>query len=267
MARRICFFIGYLYGIITAYFSRGPCNEITHEQFEHMSTEAKLDLKATVNLPETSFPLKGNLAQNEPKRLQKWEEMDLYARLKEARLGRPSFVLHDGPPYANGNIHIGTALNKTLKDFVIKSRSMMGNWAPYIPGWDCHGLPIELKVEEELKKSKVDLDRLTIRKAARAHAEKFVKLQRDDFKRLGILGDWNDPYLTMDPSYQANIVRAFAKFVERGAVYKGSRPVHWCISCVTSLAEAEVEYEDHTSYSVYVKFAFPDAEKLDAALA
>ncbi len=231
-----------------------------------MSTEAKLDLKATVNLPDTPFPLKGNLAQNEPARLQKWEAMDLYALLEKARAGRPLFVLHDGPPYANGNIHIGHALNKTLKDFVVKSRSMMGYWSPYVPGWDCHGLPIEIKVEEELKKNKIELDRLTVRKAARAHAEKYVKLQAEDFKRLGILGEWGDPYQTMNPTYQANIVRAFGKFVERGVVYKGSRPVHWCISCVTSLAEAEVEYEDHASYSVYVKFPFTDAAKLDPAL-
>lgn len=232
-----------------------------------MSSEAKLDLKATVNLPDTPFPLKGNLAQNEPLRLQKWEAMDLYARIKEARAGKPLFVLHDGPPYANGNIHIGTALNKILKDFVVKSRSMMGHWAPYIPGWDCHGLPIEIKVEEELKKNKQDLDRLAIRKAARVYANKFVGLQREDFKRLGVLGEWEAPYITMAPAYQANIVRAFGKFVDRGAVYKGLRPVHWCISCVTSLAEAEVEYNDHTSYSVYVKFPFPDAPKVDAALA
>jgi isoleucyl-tRNA synthetase len=232
-----------------------------------MSTEAKLDLKATVNLPETPFPLKGNLAQNEPVRLQKWEEMDLYERLKEARAGLPLFVLHDGPPYANGNIHIGHALNKTLKDFVVKSRSMMGHWSPYVPGWDCHGLPIEIKVEEELKKKKVELDRLAIRKAAREYAGKYVKSQGEEFKRLGILGEWGDPYLTMNPAYQANIVRAFGEFVGRGAVYKGMRPVHWCINCVTSLAEAEVEYEDHSSYSVYVKFPFLDAEKLDPALA
>jgi isoleucyl-tRNA synthetase len=233
-----------------------------------MATEATtLDLKTTVNLPKTDFPLKGNLAQNEPLRLQKWEALDLYEKLREVRAGKPLFVLHDGPPYANGNIHIGTALNKILKDFVVKSRSMMGFWAPYIPGWDCHGLPIEIKVEEELKKNKQELDRLTIRKAARAYANKYVGLQREDFKRLGVFGEWEDPYITMAPKYQANIVRAFGKFVERGAVYKGSRPVHWCISCVTSLAEAEVEYADHTSYSVYVKFAFPDAEKVDPKLA
>ncbi|MBI1764128.1 MAG: isoleucine--tRNA ligase [Acidobacteria bacterium] len=233
-----------------------------------MATEATtLDLKTTVNLPKTDFPLKGNLAQNEPLRLQKWEALGLYEKLREARAGQPLFVLHDGPPYANGNIHIGTALNKILKDFVVKSRSMMGYWAPYIPGWDCHGLPIEIKVEEELKKNKQELDRLTIRKAARVYADKYVGLQREDFKRLGVFGEWEDPYITMAPRYQANIVRAFGKFVERGAVYKGSRPVHWCISCVTSLAEAEVEYADHTSYSVYVKFAFPDAAKVDQALA
>ena len=226
-----------------------------------------MDYKATLNLPKTDFPMKANLPQREPEMLAWWAQEKLYEQIQAAGQGRPRYVLHDGPPYANGNIHIGHALNKTLKDFVIKSRSMMGYWTPYVPGWDCHGLPIEIKVEEELKKNKVELDRLTIRKAARAHAEKFVKLQGEDFKRLGILGEWNDPYVTMNPTYQANIVRAFGKFVERGAVYKGSRPVHWCISCVTSLAEAEVEYEDHASYSIYVKFAFPDAGKLDAALA
>jgi isoleucyl-tRNA synthetase len=229
-----------------------------------MATEEKaFDLKKTVNLPKTDFPLKGNLAQNEPLRLQKWNALDIYAKLREARQGAPLFVLHDGPPYANGNIHIGTALNKTLKDFVIKSRSMMGYWTPYIPGWDCHGLPIEIKVEEQLKDK---TDRMAVRKAARAHAEKYVKLQAEDFKRLGIFGDWDDPYLTMAPSYQANIVRAFGKFVERGAVYKGLRPVHWCISCQTALAEAEVEYEPHTSHSIYVKFPFPEAAQLDATL-
>jgi isoleucyl-tRNA synthetase len=233
-----------------------------------MATEATtLDLKTTVNLPKTAFPQKGNLAQSEPQRLAKWEAMNIYEQLREARQGCPSFVLHDGPPYANGNIHIGTALNKILKDFVVKSRSMMGYWSPYIPGWDCHGLPIEIKVEEELKKNKQELDRLAIRKAARAYAAKYVGLQREDFKRLGVFGEWDDPYITMAPSYQANIVRAFGKFVERGAVYKGARPVHWCVSCVTSLAEAEVEYSDHTSYSIYVKFPLPDAAQLDPALA
>jgi isoleucyl-tRNA synthetase len=232
-----------------------------------METEAKFDLKTTVNLPETSFPLKGNLAQNEPARLKKWEAMDVYERLREVRQGKPLYVLHDGPPYANGRIHLGTALNKILKDFCVKSRSMMGYWAPYIPGWDCHGLPIEIQVDKALGAKKNQMSKLEIRRAARKHAEKFLDLQREDFKRLGIFGEWDDPYMTMDPKYQATIIRVFGKFVEKGSIYKGLRPVHWCISCQTALAEAEVEYEDHTSPSVYVKFPFPDAAKADASLA
>lgn len=225
-----------------------------------------VDLKTTVNLPKTDFPLKGNLAQNEPLRLQKWDAMNIYERLREAREGKPLFVLHDGPPYANGNLHVGHALNKTLKDFVIKSRSMLGYWTPYIPGWDCHGLPIENEVEKKLKGEMETMSTLEIRKAARVHADHFVKAQCEGFKRFGIFGEWDNPYVTMHPAYQANIVRAFGKFVEKGAVYKGLRPVHWCISCQTALAEAEVEYKDHTSYSVYVKFPFPDAAKVDRAL-
>jgi isoleucyl-tRNA synthetase len=226
-----------------------------------------VDLKTTVNLPKTDFPLKGNLAQNEPVRLQKWEDMNLYEMLREARKDKPLFVLHDGPPYANGNLHVGHALNKTLKDFVIKSRSMLGYWTPYIPGWDCHGLPIENAVEKKLKEGIETMSTIEIRKAARAHADHFVKAQCEGFKRFGIFGEWDNPYVTMHPSYQANIVRAFGKFVEKDAVYKGLRPVHWCISCQTALAEAEVEYQDHTSFSVYVKFPFTDAAKVDAALA
>ena len=232
-----------------------------------MTTETRLDLKTTVNLPETPFPLKGNLSQNEPLRLKRWEDLKLYELLRAARAGKPLYVLHDGPPYANGRIHLGTVLNKVLKDFCIKSRSMMGYWTPYVPGWDCHGLPIEIKVEEALNAKKQELPVIEIRRAARAYAEKFVGLQREDFKRLGILGEWDHPYLTMSYKYQAEIVRVFGKFVEEGSVYKGMRPVHWCISCQTALAEAEVEYGDHTSYSVYVKFPFPDAAKLDPALA
>jgi isoleucyl-tRNA synthetase len=231
-----------------------------------METEAKVDLKATLNLPETPFPLQGKLAQNEPLRLKKWEAMDVYERLREARAGRALYVLHDGPPYANGRIHLGTALNKILKDFCIKSRSMMGHWTPYIPGWDCHGLPIEIQVDKELGAKKGQMSKLEIRRAARKHAEKFLELQRQDFKRLGIFGEWKTPYMTMDPKYQATIVRVFGKFVEEGSIYKGLRPVHWCIKDQTALAEAEVEYEDHTSPSVYVKFPFPDAAKVDASL-
>jgi len=231
-----------------------------------METEAKVDLKATLNLPETPFPLQGKLAQNEPLRLKKWEAMDVYQRLREARAGRALYVLHDGPPYANGRIHLGTALNKILKDFCIKSRSMMGHWTPYIPGWDCHGLPIEIQVDKELGAKKGQMSKLEIRRAARKHAEKFLELQRQDFKRLGIFGEWENPYMTMDPKYQATIVRVFGKFVEEGSIYKGLRPVHWCIKDQTALAEAEVEYEDHTSPSVYVKFPFPDAAKVNASL-
>ncbi|MDQ3012524.1 MAG: class I tRNA ligase family protein, partial [Acidobacteriota bacterium] len=232
-----------------------------------MSTEAKLDLKSTVNLPNTQFAQKGNLPQNEPIRLQKWEAMKLYERLQKERADAPLYVLHDGPPYANGRIHVGHVLNKVLKDFCVKSRSMMGYRAPYIPGWDCHGLPIEIKVEEALGSKKHEMPAIEIRRAARKHAEKFIALQAADFKRLGIFGEWDRPYLTMNFKYQADIVRTFGKFVEKGSVYKGSRPVHWCISCMTSLAEAEIEYKDHTSYSVYVKFPFPDAAKVDPQLA
>ncbi|HKQ78402.1 MAG TPA: isoleucine--tRNA ligase [Blastocatellia bacterium] len=231
-----------------------------------METEAKVDLKTTLKLPETPFPLKGNLAQNEPIRLKKWEEMDLYERLREVRAGQPLFVLHDGPPYANGLIHLGHVLNKVLKDFCVKSRSMMGYWTPYIPGWDCHGLPIEIQVDKALGAKKGEMSKLEIRRAARKHAEKFLALQREDFKRLGIFGEWENPYMTMDPKYQATIVRVFGKFVEEGSIYKGLRPVHWCISDQTALAEAEVEYKDHTSPSVYVKFPFPEAAKADPAL-
>jgi isoleucyl-tRNA synthetase len=231
-----------------------------------METEEKVDLKTTINLPETSFPLKGNLAQNEPARLKKWEEINVYERLREVRSGKPLYVLHDGPPYANGRIHLGHVLNKVLKDFCVKSRSMMGHWAPYIPGWDCHGLPIEIQVDKDLGAKKSEMSKLDIRRAARKHAEKFLSLQREDFIRLGILGEWDNPYMTMDPKYQATIVRVFGKFVEEGSIYKGLRPVHWCISDQTALAEAEVEYKDHTSPSVYVKFPFPDAAKVDPAL-
>ncbi len=232
-----------------------------------MTTESTTDLKATVNLPKTDFAQKANLPTSEPRRLERWAGMDLYARLREARAGRPLYVLHDGPPYANGRIHLGHVLNKVLKDFCVRSRSMMGYWAPYVPGWDCHGLPIEIKVEEELGGRKQDMPTIEIRRAARRHAEKFLALQREDFKRLGILGEWENPYQTMNYHYQAQIVRVFGKFVEKGSVYKGMRPVHWCISCQTALAEAEVEYREHTSYSVYVPFPFPDAAKVDPALA
>ncbi len=212
------------------------------------------DWKDTLNLPRTEFPMKANLPATEPAAIAQWDADGLYAQLRAARAGRPRFVLHDGPPYANGQIHIGHALNKVLKDMIVKSRSMSGFDAPYVPGWDCHGLPIELNVERELGAAAKDRSPAEFRRACRAYAEKFVGLQRDDFKRLGILGDWDAPYLTMAPAYQAQIVRSLGTFVSRGLVYKGKKPVHWCLRDRTALAEAEVEYEPHTSPSIYVEF-------------
>ena len=198
--------------------------------------------------------MKANLPVTEPAALQRWEAMDLYARIRERRAGAPKFVLHDGPPYANGQIHLGTALNKILKDFVVKSRTMAGYDSPYVPGYDCHGLPIELKVDRELGAKKRDMSAADFRRACRAYAERFIGVMTDEFKRLGIFGDWDHPYLTMNFRYQAAIARALGRFVDQGLVYKGKKPVHWCIHCRTALAEAEVEYEGHTSPSIYVEF-------------
>ena len=210
--------------------------------------------KETVNLPRTDFPMKANLPTSEPDTLARWAAMDLYGKIRARRAGAPKFVLHDGPPYANGNIHMGTALNKILKEFVVKSRSMAGFDAPYVVGYDCHGLPIELKVDRELGPKKRDMSVADFCRACRAYAERFVGTMSAQFQRLGILGTWDDPYLTMNFKYQAAIARAFGRFVEQGLVYKGKKPVHWCIHCRTALAEAEVEYEDHTSPSIYVEF-------------
>jgi isoleucyl-tRNA synthetase len=212
------------------------------------------DWKDTLNLPRTEFPMKANLPATEPAAIAHWDAVGLYAQLRAASAGRPRFVLHDGPPYANGQIHIGHALNKILKDMIIRSRTMSGYDAPYVPGWDCHGLPIELNVERELGAAAKDRSPVEFRRACRAYADKYVGLQREDFKRLGILGDWDHPYLTMKPDYQAQIVRALGTFVSRGLVYKGKKPVHWCLRDRTALAEAEVEYEPHTSPSIYVEF-------------
>jgi isoleucyl-tRNA synthetase len=212
------------------------------------------DWKDTLNLPRTEFPMKANLPAAEPVAIRQWEQDDLYGRIRKSRKGHPKFVLHDGPPYANGQIHIGHAMNKVLKDIIVKSRTMAGFDAPYVPGWDCHGLPIELNVEKELGPAAKDRSPVEFRRACRAYAEKFVDAQREDFKRLGILGNWENPYLTMTPAYQAQIVRALGQFVSRGLVYKGKKPVHWCLRDRTALAEAEVEYEPHTSPSIYVEF-------------
>ena len=199
--------------------------------------------KDTLNLPRTTFPMKASLQTAEPETIAWWEQMDLYGRIRAARAGRPKFVLHDGPPYANGQIHLGTALNKILKDLVVKSRSMAGFDAPYVPGYDCHGLPIELKVDRELGPKKREMSLADIRRACRAYANRFIGVMTDEFKRLAIQGDWANPYLTMNFRYQAAIARALGRFVDRDLVYKGKKPVHWCIHCRTALAEAEVEYE------------------------
>jgi isoleucyl-tRNA synthetase len=212
------------------------------------------DWKHSLNLPQTDFPMKASLATAEPEALARWQAMRLYDRIQERRQGRPLFVLHDGPPYANGRIHLGTAMNKILKDFVVKSRSMMGFHAPYVLGYDCHGLPSELKVDRELGAKKRDMSVADFRRACRAYATRFIDVMSVEFQRLAVFGDWDHLYLTMDFKYQAAIARALGKFVEKGLVYKGKKPVHWCIHCRTALAEAEVEYEDHTSPSIYVEF-------------
>jgi isoleucyl-tRNA synthetase len=227
-----------------------------------------VDLKKTVNLPKTDFPMKANLPAAEPKMLAHWEETRLYERIREARAGRTQYVLHDGPPYANGNIHLGTAFNKILKDFIVKSKSMAGFDAPYIPGWDCHGLPIEIKVDGELGKRKASMTTAAVRAECRAYAAKFVDIHRSEFKRLGIFGRWDDPYLTMSAEYESVIAQAFVDFLQGGYVYKGLKPVHWCIHDRTALAEAEVEYENHTSSTIYVRFRMAsDPGLLDPALA
>ena len=226
-----------------------------------------LDLKNTVNLPKTDFPMKANLPSAEPKMLEKWAEANLYARIREVSAGRPRYVLHDGPPYANGNIHLGHAFNKTLKDFIVKSKTMAGFDSPYVPGWDCHGLPIEIKVDTQLGARKRDMTPAQIRRACREYAQKFVDLQKKDFIRLGVFADWDRPYLTMSPEYQAVIARAFVDFLDKGYVYKGLKPVNWCMSCRTALAEAEVEYENHSSTSIWVRFAMTsDPAAVDPAL-
>ncbi|HTA29190.1 MAG TPA: class I tRNA ligase family protein, partial [Candidatus Cybelea sp.] len=244
--------------------------------------------KDTLNLPRTDFAMKAGLTESEPKRLQQWETRKLYQQIQVARAGAPRFVLHDGPPFANGDVHIGTALNKILKDIVIRYHSLRGQDAPYVPGWDCHGLPIEFKVSQEMRKEfeahwpqtrkqfedswreqhdpvlaeqvtkqlaqKDFLSAQNIRARCVEYAHRFIDLQRTQFKRLGVLGDWENPYLTLDKKYEANELRLFADIVDKGFVYRAKKPVYWCIVCRTALAEAEVEYADHVSQSVFVKF-------------
>jgi isoleucyl-tRNA synthetase len=220
--------------------------------------EGSSDYKKTLNLPQTTFAMKANLPQNEPKRLEKWRGLNLYQLIREKSAGRPKFVLHDGPPYANGRIHIGHALNKTLKDIVVKSRTMLGYDSPYIPGWDCHGLPIEHAVNKELGSKKNELSAAEFRRVCRQFAAKYLDIQREDFIRLGVFGDWDHPYTTMAFDYEADIAATLGRFFETGAVYKGLKPVHWCTADQSALAEAEVEYREHTSPSVYVRFRMTD---------
>ena len=211
-------------------------------------------LKATLNLPDTAFAMKANLPQNEPARLEKWKADDLYGQIRNARAGSAKFILHDGPPYANGAIHLGHALNKCIKDFIVKTKTMAGFDAPYIPGWDCHGLPIEIKVDEQLGRKKLEMPPVSVRRACREYAQKFVNLQRSQFERIGVFGRWDRPYLTMSHDYEAAILETFYGFFEQDFVYKGLKPVFWCIHDQTALAEAEVEYETHTSPSIYVRY-------------
>lgn len=213
-----------------------------------------MDYKDTLNLPKTDFPMKANLTVKEPEMLARWEELKIYHRIREASKGRDVYILHDGPPYANGNIHLGTALNKMIKDMVIKAKNMTGLDSIYVPGWDCHGLPIEHQVDKELGEKRHDLSQVDKRRACRVYAEQFVGIQRDQFKRLGVFGEWENPYLTMSYDYEAVTVNEFGKLYLNGSVYKGKKPVYWCASCKTALAEAEVEYNDHHTPSIYVKF-------------
>src|ERR1700758_151095 len=224
-------------------------------------TAMSQNYKDTLNLPRTDFPMKANLAAREPEMLRSWQEMRLYEEIQKSRQGRELFVLHDGPPFANGDVHMGTALNKILKDFVVKSQTMLGKRAPYVPGWDCHGLPIEYKVVKESRA----LSPLEVRKKSEAFALKFINIQRVQFKRLGVFGDWENPYLTMDPKYEAEILRAFAVFVEKGLVYQAKKPVFWSTGAQTALAEAEVEYQERDDTAVYVKFPLASGEWKDKA--
>jgi len=227
-----------------------------------------MELKSSINLPRTDFPMKANLPQNEPKILARWEERRIYDRIREARRGAPVYVLHDGPPYTSGPIHLGTAMNKCLKDFVVKSKTMSGLDAPYVPGWDCHGLPIEIKVDKELGGRKLQMPASAVRAECRKYAQKYLDLQRQQFKRIGVFGRFERPYATMEPQYEAVVLRTFYSFYENDFVYKGLRAVYWCMHDETALAEAEVEYENHTSSTVWVKYGLlDDPAKIDPALA
>lgn len=220
-----------------------------------------MDYKETLNLPNTDFPMKASLAEREPKTIENWVKNAVYDKLREAHDGLPKFILHDGPPYANGHLHCGHALNKILKDIVIKSKSMSGFDAPFIPGWDCHGLPVELNVEKKSGQKDLKAHPEAFRQACRDYAASQIAIQKQEFIRLGVLGDWEGRYATMDYQYEANIVRAFAKIIQQGHLQQGFKPVHWCIECGSALAEAEVDYEEKTSLSIDVAFHAQDPQQ------
>jgi len=222
----------------------------------------KENYSKTLNLPKTDFSMRAGLAQKEPELLSRWDQEKIFEKLKSKGEKQKSFILHDGPPYANGNIHIGHVLNKVLKDIIIKSKAMQGLNSSYLPGWDCHGLPIEHQLLSELKKKKSDVDCVDFRKKAFDYAMKYVGIQKEEFKRLGIFGDWDNPYLTLDPEYEYWILKSLGTLNKKGYVYRGLKPVNWCFHCETALAEAEVEYEDYISKSIYVKFPVKNPEKL-----
>lgn len=223
-----------------------------------MDENKKVKWKTTLNLPKTDFPMKAQLNKKEPEILKKWEDLDIYRKVMDQRKDADLYILHDGPPYANGHIHLGHSLNKILKDFIVKSKSMEGFQTPYVPGWDCHGLPIEIKVEEKLGSKKKDMHITEIREKCREYAERFIDIQREEFMRLGVFGDWFNPYTTLDRDYESTVIEYFKSFVKNGNVIRKKRPVYWCTSCTTALAEAEVEYADHSSPSIYVKFLLKD---------
>ncbi|NMA69864.1 MAG: class I tRNA ligase family protein, partial [Desulfitobacterium sp.] len=219
-----------------------------------------MDYRDTLNLPKTDFPMRGNLPNKEPEIVNKWEEIDIYQTVQKARVGRPKFVLHDGPPYANGDIHLGHALNKVIKDIIVKYKTMAGFDAPYVPGWDTHGLPIEQQVIKKLGVNRHAVSAIEFRKMCKEYAEKYIEIQKEQFKRLGVRGDWKNPYLTLEKEYEAAQIGVFGKMARNNYIYKGLKPVYWCPSCETALAEAEIEYTDKKSDSIFVKFPVQDGK-------
>ncbi len=224
-----------------------------------------MDYKDTINLPKTEFAMKANLANREPGMVKAWEDSGLYQKIQQHTAGRPMWILHDGPPYANGDIHMGHAVNKILKDMVVKSRLLAGFHSPYVPGWDCHGLPIELQVEKKVGKVGHKVDAVTFRQKCREYAERQIDLQRNGFRRMGVLGDWDNPYTTKSFLYEADMIRALASIIEAGHLQQGAKPVNWCFDCGSALAEAEIEYQDKTSPAIDVFFRAVDPAALFAA--